>query len=47
MLGNTTPIISMRDITKRFGGVTALQEVDVEVRADVGPTLFSMYQTPK
>lgn len=47
MSGNTTPIISMRGITKRFGGVTALQDVDVDVRADVGLTLFSMYQTPK
>ncbi len=29
----TTPIVSMLDITKRFGGVTALQSVDLEAYA--------------
>ncbi len=33
MAESTTPIISMRSITKRFGGVTALQDVDLDVRA--------------
>jgi len=30
---NGKPIISMRGISKRFGGVTALQDVDLDVRA--------------
>ncbi|MDP3524053.1 MAG: ATP-binding cassette domain-containing protein, partial [Hoeflea sp.] len=29
----TVPIITMRSITKRFGGVTALENVDLDIRA--------------
>ena len=29
----TVPIITMRSITKRFGGVKALEDVDLDIRA--------------
>lgn len=33
MRGSGTPLVTMRGITKRFGGVTALEEVDLDLHA--------------